>query len=162
MSYINSIQEIVNEIYKDFGEVRPSELIKRARPENSPAHNAFEWDDKKGGHEYRLIQARYYIRQVKIIYPDRTERLIHVPKIEDSSFDDKKPKTRENYYKPISVVILNSDEYKLALNETLNRLKAAKYAYNELKSKQIPSSEKIDFFEADRGFEIIENALIKK
>lgn len=50
-------------------------LVEHATPDSSPIHAMFEWDDEIAGHEYRLIQARLYLRSyrvdVKILKPNR-------------------------------------------------------------------------------------------
>jgi len=155
----SAVQNLVKEIYEDRGEVRASVLVERAAPEDSPAHNAFEWDDTKAGHEFRLIQARVWIRRVEIIIENRPERFIHVPlvRVEGKNYS----KYAENYYKPISVVRKNPDEYKLALNETLARLNTTKEVYNQLKiiAKKATDIKIPDFIKVDKGFKIIERAL---
>jgi hypothetical protein len=154
------VQEVVNSIYEELGEVRPSELIERAKPKKSPIHEAFEWDDAKAGEEYRLMQARTWIRRVEIIIEEKAERFIHVPFVtvegEASEFE-----TRENYYKPASVVVQDQDEFQLALGETLARLNSAKAAYNQLKNAAGASKSKTkpDFKRADKGFGMVESAL---
>ncbi len=157
----SAVQQVVNEIYNDMGEVRPSELIERAKPKESPAHEAFEWDNKKAGHEYRLIQARQWIRKVEIIIDQRPERLVHVPLVKIDGEAAGPDMGQENYYKPISVVARDRDEFKLVLSETLARVNSAKAAYAQLKlaadfAKQQPLP---DFKRADKGFDMVERAL---
>lgn len=36
----------------------PENVERAARPKSSPIHHHFCWDEKKGAHQYRLIQAR--------------------------------------------------------------------------------------------------------
>ena len=43
------------------GILRPEAVVEAARPVTSPLHSSFEWDDRKGAHEYRLNQARHLI-----------------------------------------------------------------------------------------------------
>jgi len=150
-----AVQVLVSELYHRYGDVKPSALLEAAKPKESPAHAAFEWDNKKAGHEYRLIQARTWIRRVSIIVEDVPERLIHVPRI--AVADD--TEGNEGYYKPVSV--MDRDEYKLALSATLTTLNTAKSAYSELKLAAKAKTDKVpDFIMADRGFEMVETALI--
>lgn len=59
--------ERVRQIYKKAGKVlRPEDIIADARNPKSPLHDAFEWDDTKAAHAYRLQQARRLIREIRI------------------------------------------------------------------------------------------------
>lgn len=147
------IREAVDEIYQSNGEVKPSVLVEKSKPKTSPTHDAFEWNNSKAGHEYRLIQARNYIRVVTVTVEDRQEKMIHVPIAIGTD--------AEGYYKPASVVVSCDDEYKAALGQTLARLNTAKDAYLKLKQAAERSKQRAipDFKAADRGFEMIGGAL---
>ena len=151
---IDCIKAAITQLYYRDGEVRASALVEAARPQQSPIHNAFEWNNRKAGHEYRLIQARQWIRNVTIIIDDRTpERLVHVPVFD--SLD-----TSEGYYRPISVVVQSHDEYAAALKSTLATLTAARAAYVQLKKAAVHHKQsRISFRRADRAFELIEKTL---
>ena len=66
------------------GELRPSDIVKDARHNNSPLHALFEWDDTAAAEQHRLHQARGLIRAVVAIYrsddrPDiRTRAYVHI------------------------------------------------------------------------------------
>jgi hypothetical protein len=47
--------------------VTPEMVVQEARPEGSPLHDLFEWDNEICGEKYRLIQARMLIRIVREI-----------------------------------------------------------------------------------------------
>ena len=149
-----AISETVNGIFKTDGEVKPSALVEASRPKSSPTHDAFEWDNKKAGSEFRLIQARNWIRKVQIVYEDRTERLIHVNIVHGLTGSS------EGYYKPVSIVVGNRPEFEAAMNETLSRLNSTKEAYSVLKSAATEANnKKHDFKKADKGFDMVETAL---
>lgn len=150
------VQQVVSEIYAQQGKVRPSTLLEAAKLKSSPAHDAFEWNDNKAGHEYRLIQARTWIRKVRVIVEEHAERLVHVPTMEA---DNASP---EGYYKPISVVLKNRTEFEAALGATLANFNAARVAYEELKraARGTTKKERLpNFSKADKGFELVEEAL---
>ncbi len=164
MDIKKGVQEVVNKIYAEVGEVRPSALVEAARPKSSPAHNAFEWDDSKAGEEYRLIQARTWIRNVQIIIDEQPERLIHVPSIVRDK--DGKLNEREGYYKPGSVLIQNRDEFDVALDRVRSRMDSTVESYEYLKSLAAKSRDggkakarQINFRRADRGFAQVRAAL---
>ena len=124
-----AIEITVQSIYEKYGEVRPSVLVESARPVDSVAHGAFEWDDQKAGEEFRLMQARNWIKRVTIIINDAPECLVHVPKIMNK---DDLDRSREGYYKPI--VRLSKGEYALALSQVLREVRAAQSSLDMLKS----------------------------
>lgn len=77
---------ILNEIAKELG--TPGEvpakawriaLIEKARPEDSPIHHKFTWNDAVAGEKYRRYQAAYYIRAFDFQYID--ERGNKSPKV---------------------------------------------------------------------------------
>lgn len=166
MDIKKGVQEIVNKIYAEVGEVRPSALVDAARPKSSPAHNAFEWDDSKAGEEYRLIQARTWIRTVEIIIDEQPERLIHVPSIVRDK--DGKLNEREGYYKPGSVLIQNRVEFDVALDRVRSRMDSTVESYEYLKGLSSKSKtggkakskvRQINFRQADKGFAQVRAAL---
>lgn len=170
-SITSEVNKAVNDLYLRDGEVRPSALVDLAQPEDSPIHDAFEWDDFKAGHEYRLIQARGYIRRVRVEYGDTTERLVHVPQVVviDDDGELVEPTRREGCYKPISVVVQNTSDYDRALEQVRSQIGSARRAYDELKDAykayQNRGQGKLDlerapnFPLADKGFAELQTAL---
>lgn len=49
------------------GNMIAADVLKEARKASNPLHSAFEWDDKKAAHHYRLNQASDLIRAVVVI-----------------------------------------------------------------------------------------------
>lgn len=129
------VAQVVQSIYDDDGAVVASVLVDKARPEDSPAHPAFEWDNSVAGEEYRLEQARRFIRRVTVCVDAQPERLAHV--LADKG---------EGYYKPLSVIVQTPNEYDLALKSAISRLSAAKTAVDELHKaaeKHAPGDERL-------------------
>ena len=46
----------------------PEAVVEAARPRTSPLHNSFEWDNRKAGEAYRILQAQVLIRSMKVTY----------------------------------------------------------------------------------------------
>lgn len=44
----------------------PSALVDAARPESSPLHSAFNWDDSDAAEKYRMMQARMLMTSVRV------------------------------------------------------------------------------------------------
>lgn len=67
--------KIVTELKKiakaNGGLLQPDAVVEAARPESSPLHSRFEWNDGKAAEEYRIWQARQLIR-VTVEVMDRT------------------------------------------------------------------------------------------
>jgi hypothetical protein len=124
-----AVQATVQNLFDLHGSVRTTDLVDAARPKESPAHAAFEWNDRKASEEYRLIQARRWIRVVTITRPDSTEseRLIHVPRILSESDESK-----AGEYKPLSFIVEHPDEYALALGYAQAKMTAAKSSIEDL------------------------------
>jgi hypothetical protein len=120
------VTQVVQQIYDRCGEVKASVLVDEARPEESPAHPAFEWRDGVAAEEYRLHQARQLIRRVSVIYEDEPTKLINVPVI--CSTDAGK----EGSYKPTEVVVSEPDFFEAALNAAVQRLRSAQVAVDDL------------------------------
>ena len=53
--------------------VHAEDLVGIARPDTSPLHRYFEWDDTIAAQKYRVSQARYIITAIDVLLPDRSE-----------------------------------------------------------------------------------------
>lgn len=58
-------------IRDESGDLTPRLVVDAARPEDSPLHSRFEWDDSIAGEKYRLSQAGELLRVV--FKPDPTQ-----------------------------------------------------------------------------------------
>jgi hypothetical protein len=152
MSRQDKIKAALQRIYERHGMVTASLVLDEARPESSDIHEVFEWDDAKAGHEFRLIQARTYIREVKIEVSGKQERLIHVPSITKG----------EGKYQTESVVVENPDEFERALDAAVSKLHGARKAVDELRNaaERDPTNSRVSLVsQISRGLEIMEAAL---
>lgn len=102
------------------------DLLEVARPESSPIHGAFEWDDSVAGEEYRLIQARNLCRAIAVKVDDLPPRrvYVHVPS----------PTGRGGgtYERP-EIVVQHVDMFAAALEEALDDLRAAQQRVVDLR-----------------------------
>ncbi len=48
-------------------ELTPEQVVKTARPLDSPTHRYFEWNDAVAAEKYRLHQAGYYLHNVCVV-----------------------------------------------------------------------------------------------
>ena len=151
MSLIEKVAVVAQAIYERDGYVKPSVLVDEARPVDSPAHDAFEWDDSKAAEEYRLSQARGWLKNVTLVVEDRKEVMVHVPSIVSDS--------REGYYKPKSSVLRNTDECDRALIELRTNMLAAKKSFEKFYAEAEAVNKRIDVTKAAAGFEMIDDAI---
>lgn len=64
---IATIARELNKLHKsDDEKLRARAFVEAAKPEGSPLHALFEWDNRKAGERYRIWQARHYIRLIVI------------------------------------------------------------------------------------------------
>jgi flavin-binding protein dodecin len=150
------VQAEVQAILDESGSVTASELVNRATPKDSPAHEAFEWDNKKAGGEYRLIQARKWLRVV-VVRTERAddEQLVHIPVSKSSD-------SAEGEYKPISVVAQSPDDFERALDEASARLLSAQKSVDRLRviaeSSGVPDRVAM-VAQISRGLDIMRSAI---
>ena len=126
------VQQVAQELYDKHGKLTPSLLVEAAKPKNSPAHDGFEWDDKKAGAEYRLWQGRGWCRRVEL-RPEPSaepERPVSVPHVVQEGDDENE--SREGEYQLPSVLIQRPDEFARALQQAQAKFTAARRALDEL------------------------------
>lgn len=116
--------KVYNEILLIGDDVRPEQVVEKARDESTELHKCFEWDDAIAGERYRLIQAGNVIRMLVVSEEkeptDRPEvRVLH--------------KTDSNSgYKPVEIIVRKKDEYELLLERAWAELRAFKAKYSML------------------------------
>lgn len=67
---MSDLREHLTALYTDRGQLTPQDVVDDARPDDSPLHHRFEWNDEVAGEAYRRVQAQQLIRSVKISFPD--------------------------------------------------------------------------------------------
>lgn len=53
-------------------EKTPAAVLEAARPENSPIHNAFTWEDSIAANKYRMVEARRMLNSFQVVYKTDT------------------------------------------------------------------------------------------
>jgi hypothetical protein len=64
-------EELLRLAKRDGGELKPEAVVRAARPESSPLHASFDWDDSEAAQRWRLHQARQLIRVVVTYEPGK-------------------------------------------------------------------------------------------
>lgn len=159
-SITSGVTEVAQKLYDERGSLSAPDLLDAARPKDSPAHKAFEWNDKKAGEEYRLTQARHWIRRVRIIHEERPVQLVHVPRIAQEHDDAEEGRGGE--YKPAEVLVHQPDEFERAMTASLGKLHAARRAVDHLLriAEKHPTEDRAAMIaQVAKGLEILQTAL---
>ena len=59
---------IIKGLEKKHGGATPSAIVAEARPDDSPIHPWFEWDNSKAAEKHRQDQARSMVQQIVVVY----------------------------------------------------------------------------------------------
>lgn len=97
------------------GGLTPEAVVAEAKAKSSPLHVAFEWDDDKAAHRFRLVQARYLIKQVEVVVEDAAPAPVFYSIKSDSG----------RSYRTAEAVVQNADWYENALSQLKNRMDGA-------------------------------------
>jgi hypothetical protein len=89
---MSDLRAYLDDIALRRGVLTPVVVVEEASSESHPLHDRFEWDDSIAGHEYRVIQAGYLIRSVKVVVGDeRVNAYVSLPvRVEVKSISDPK------------------------------------------------------------------------
>ena len=60
------VETELRRIWDERAELSAADILEEARPEDSPLHPFFEWDDSQAAENFRLFQAGMLIRSVKL------------------------------------------------------------------------------------------------
>lgn len=70
--------------------ITPEKLVEDAKYESSPIHNYFEWNDQTAAYNYRIDQARLYLRSIVIEIEDlgevRAFHNVYIEKYDDNQY----------------------------------------------------------------------------
>lgn len=109
--------------------LKAEDVVEAARNPRSPLHKAFEWDNRKAGHAYRLTQARHLLRsvQIKIITPQRKEQTIR------ATVAYKQPEQpHKRFYSTMADAMSDPDRRAEVVEQALREFRALRRKYAEL------------------------------
>jgi hypothetical protein len=128
------------------GVLHPEDVVEFAKNPATVLHKAFQWDDEKAGHRYRLEQARHIIRvTVTTLHPEGEEKRVRA----FISLKDDRKKDHNGGYKETSRLIKTADGRKAILRTAMAELKIFREKYDYL-------SELAGIFQA---IEVLESSL---
>ncbi len=114
---------------KSGGILKPEEVVDAARPETSPLHNSFCWDDTEAAANFRIWQARVLIRTtVKFINLGGKQTAVRV-------FVSLTPDRLEESggYRVVASVLNNKEMRDQMLADALEELRRFELKYSSLK-----------------------------
>jgi hypothetical protein len=117
--------EELERIREENGKLTAEPIVEAARPESSPLHPAFNWDDESAAHQHRLWQARQLIRSIRVVHDEAEESepvYIHVSRTDEDGGGS---------YEPIAVLVDSPDEMQTAIFYLRSRLESARNAVRD-------------------------------
>lgn len=116
---------------KSDGLIRARDVVEAARPEDSPLHNKFEWDDSEAADKFRLFQARYLL-SISIQYIQGDTKA-YPTKVFVSLSTDRNKRDGEAGYRTFVDVIADDDMKNQLLLDSLNQMRHFEERYKALK-----------------------------
>ena len=120
----------IEELKAHKGYIVPEDLVQDAKPESSPLHDFFEWDDKKAASKYRKRQAGNLLRWVHVV--------VRVDKEEEQTARAfypvvTVPKHRGDGYVSLKQVLDDVDYHEKVVKEAFAKLKSWRRIHNAYK-----------------------------
>ena len=147
----NEIRRELSRLYGQHGGLTAETVVEAARPEESPLHGQFEWDDTEAAHQFRLVQSRSLMRRVGVIIREEVKPLIHVPPETASG-------VRRGRYLIDEDLVKDVDEYARAIQSAQSDLDAALRRMAQL--RKLRPSEDSRFETVIRALEAAKLALV--
>ena len=119
-------QTVYEEITSIGDEIKPEQIVEKARDENTELHKCFEWDDTKAAEKWRLHQARNVVCELVFKQENLQDKEEYVPIRVLCKTDS------NSYYKVPEIVFKNADEHEKLLQSAMAELQAFKRKYHAL------------------------------
>ena len=104
--------------------VTPEAVVNFARDESTELHKCFEWDDTKAAEAWRKQQARTICGSL-VVVEEKEEK-------EPISFRILQHDSKEQAYKPVTLILQNEDEYKRLVNRAKAELASFRERYKNI------------------------------
>ena len=121
-----TVGETLERIEKRDGVVTKEAFLEESRPENSPTHNMFEWDDTVAAEKYRLEQSRMIIADV-VVTVERESKPRKVAGYVNVTLG----KHNKAEYNSIGVAMEDTEKRKAVLSNAFDELKTFENKYSE-------------------------------
>lgn len=121
-----TVGETLERIEKRDGVVTKEAFLEESRPEDSPTHNMFEWDDTVAAEKYRLEQSRMIIADV-VVTVERESKPRKVAGYVNVTLG----KHNKAEYNSIGVAMEDTEKRKAVLSNAFDELKTFENKYSE-------------------------------
>lgn len=101
----NIVGGVCEQIEDKNGSVTKERFLDASRPEDSPTHSMFEWDDAKAAEAYRLDTAKHIIGCLRVVYINPKDEEVPV-----KAFVNTSPLTEKAQYESVEVVLTEEDK----------------------------------------------------
>lgn len=124
-----AIEKELRALHSRDGVLTCEAVLEAARPENSPLHDYFTWDDSRAAERYRLIEAGKLIATVRIEYRrKKTAQVVYTPAFIPTGTNDE---GKRQYY-PVEEVTQNDFLREKALADARNEMEGTRARYSHL------------------------------
>jgi hypothetical protein len=115
------------------GQLTSEGIVEEAANEKSPIHKAFEWDNSKAAHQYRLDQARTLTRAVVVLKSPELEPVkAYTLTVHEAGVTE---------YVPTQIVIQNKEMLSYSINRAISDLLSAAGRIEQLLESAAPDEE---------------------
>lgn len=121
--YNADAQKVAEEIESIGSDVKPMQIVEKARDSSTELHKCFTWDNDEAAEKWRLHQARHITGCLVI---RRTEEVENVPEIRYFHKND------TGGYKPAEYIFTHASEHEKLLQAAYADLQAFKRKYESL------------------------------
>lgn len=125
--YKADAQKCYEEIQKIGEEVKPEQVLDKAKDKKSELHKCFDWNDSSAAEKYRLYQARMVINHLIVIKRDVDDKEKEPVQFRVMLKNDR---THGSGYKQTIVMVKDEDEYRKLLDQAYLELHAFKQKYS--------------------------------
>ena len=115
------------EIHEIGDEVKPEQVLNKARDETSELHKCFDWDDTIAAEKYRLHQARLVINHLIVVTHETEDEEKEPVQFRVMLKNDS---SKDSGYKQTLVMVRDEDEYKKMLDQAYRELRSFKQKYS--------------------------------
>lgn len=123
------VGEVIEQIEKEDGAVTKEKLLEVSRPEDSPTHRLFEWDDSVAAEKYRLHQSQKAILDIVVTVVKNDE-----PQLSSRAFVNvTSGLSNKAQYSSIDVAMADEEKRNAVLDNAFEEFRKFEDKYNSLR-----------------------------
>lgn len=121
---------------KHKGEITPEIVVQEARKKRSPLHPYFEWNESEAAEKYRLLQAGYLIRRIKVTYDVSENKTVRVRAYVNVRDTEQEEPATNGIYVPIETALTVASYRDQLLDQCRRDVRAFQQKYSSLAEAQ--------------------------